>query len=103
MEQGDPTLEKIRRPVVRLQAEVLAFAGAVLGGAGLFLMTAWLVVKGGPEVGPHLGLLGQYFPGYSVTWPGAFIGLVYGAMVGGLTGAMIGWLYNLVAFMRHRG
>jgi len=44
MKHDDPTLEIIRRPVVRLQAGVLAFAGAILGGAGIFLMTVWLVL-----------------------------------------------------------
>lgn len=103
MKQHDPSLEKIRRPLVRLQAEVLGFAGAVLGGSGLALMTIWLVVKGGEVVGPHLGLLGNYFPGYSVTWGGAVLGFIYGALVGGAAGAAVGIVYNRVAALRHRG
>lgn len=102
MKQDEAPLERLRGPVVRLQAGVLAFAGAVLCGSGLFLMTVWLLVKGGDFVGYHLGLLGQYFPGYSVTWGGAFVGFVYGALVGGLGGAAIGSIYNLVASARHR-
>lgn len=103
MTEDDPDLAQIRRPVVRLQAFVLGISGAVLGGSGLFVMTVWLLVKGGEQVGPHLSLLGQYFPGYSVTWGGAFLGLAYGALVGAVVGAMIGWIYNLVAAARHRG
>lgn len=102
MIEDDPALAQIRRPVVRLQALVLGISGAVLGGSALFVMTAWLVLKGGDQVGPHLSLLAQYFPGYSVTWGGAFLGLVYGALAGGGAGAMIGSIYNLVASARHR-
>lgn len=91
---------KIVWAVARLQARALALVGAVLGGAGLFLVTAWLLLKGGPRVGPHLQLLGQYLYGYSVTWPGAFVAFVYGALLGALIGWLIGVLYNLVADAR---
>ena len=61
------------------------------------------LIKGGPTVGPTLGLLRAYYPGYSVTWPGAFVGFAYGA----LTGAVLGWcvatLYNFLARRRARG
>jgi hypothetical protein len=39
-------------------------------------------------------LLGQYFPGYTVTPAGALVGLLYGALVGGV----IGWSF---AFRRN--
>lgn len=91
---------EIEWAVARLQARVLAVVGAILGGAVVFLMTAWLLVKGGPEVGKHLQLLGQYFYGYTVTWPGAFVGLLYGAVAGGVVGWVVGAVYNLVAGLR---
>ena len=86
--------------VARLHAGVLALVGAVLGGLVLFLMTVWLLLKGGSPVGPHLQLLAQYFPGYSVTWPGAFVGLAYGAAAGSAAAWLVGMLYNLVAGVR---
>jgi hypothetical protein len=86
--------------VVRLQARVLALVGGLIGGGGLFLMTAWLLLKGGENVGAHLQLLAQYFYGYSVTWPGAAIGFAYGAVLGAAVGWLIGVLYNLVAGLR---
>ena len=43
-------------------------------------------------VGPHLALLSQYFPGYSVTIGGSFLGLGYGFAAG--FGA--GWVFALV-------
>jgi hypothetical protein len=68
---------------------------------GLFAMTAWLVIKDGPDVGLHLQLLGNYFPGYSVTWRGSIIGFFYGAVVGGLVGWTISTIYNKVVGVRH--
>ena len=74
----------------------------VIGGLGLFAMTAWLVLKGGEMVGLHLQLLNNYFPGYSVTWVGAFVGFFYGALMGALVGYVIGKIYNSVTLFRHR-
>jgi hypothetical protein len=74
----------------------------MIGGFGLFGMTAWLLIKGGENVGMHLQLLGNYFIGYSVTWPGSFVGLLYGALFGGIIGWSIGKIYNGVAALRRR-
>ena len=59
--------------------------GAVAGGY-LMLATLWLVIKGGPNPGETLELLGQYFIGFTVTLPGAFIGLLYGFLWGFILG-----------------
>src|SRR5687768_10902314 len=88
--------------VARLKAGILALLFGFFGGVGLFTATAWLLIKGGPNVGQHLQLLGQYFIGYSVTWPGAFVGLIYGALVGGLIGWSIGIIYNRIVGIRQR-
>ena len=40
------------------------------------------MLKGGPVVGPHLELLGQYLIGYRVTFGGSFVGLAYGFLAG---------------------
>ena len=86
--------------IARLQAGVLALVGATLGAVVMFVLTSWLLIKGGPQVGPHLRLLAQYFYGYTVSWPGAFLGSFYGAVIGGIVGWLIGALYNLVAGLR---
>ena len=87
----------VARAVVRLRARVMAVVFGTVGGAGLFSATVWLVVRGGEQVGLHLGLLEHYFPGYSVTWPGAFVGLGYGSFVGAVVGWTGAWVYNRVA------
>jgi hypothetical protein len=78
----------------RLDRVALGVAlGAAFGGL-VFLATLYLVAKGGPNPGRNLALLNQYFAGYRVTVPGAFVGLLYGF----LTGFAIGWF---VAFLRN--
>lgn len=95
-------LEKklIQRAVARLRAGVVAIAFGMVAGTGLFVATIWLVVRGGLAVGAHLGLLSNYFPGYSVTWFGAIMGFVYGALVGAVVGWVIGWVYNWMVEVR---
>ncbi len=86
------------RAAVRLRAVNMAVVVGITSGCSLFLATAWLLMRGGEDVGKHLALLSAYFPGYSVTWAGAFVGFAYG----GLVGSAIGWIgaavYNWVAF-----
>jgi len=92
--------DEVRQAVARIQTGVLALTSALIGGIGLFVITAWLLLKGGPRVGEHLQLLGQYFVGYSVTWTGSVIGFFYGALVGGVVGWTIGAIYNWVVSLR---
>lgn len=98
-QQRDELLD-VSRAVARIHAGVLALVCAVLGGGGLFLATVWLLLRGGVRVGEHLSLLSWYFYGYSVSWPGAFVGLFWGAVTGGVVGWIIGEVYNLVVWMR---
>src|SRR5688572_21194326 len=94
--------EEISRVFARIRTGVLAIVCATIGGVGLFLMTAWLLLKGGPHVGQHLQLLSHYFIGYSVTWWGSVVGLFYGALVGGAVGWAVSTLYNKVIWLRQR-
>jgi len=66
----------------RIDGVALGGAAGAVSGVLLSLATLILVIKGGPVVGPHLGLLGQFFPGYNVTARGSFLGLVYGFAAG---------------------
>jgi hypothetical protein len=100
MGRNSNEVHDLTQKVVRLQAGVLAFACAVLGGGAVFGMTAWLLIKGGPQVGVHLQLLSQYFYGYSVTWKGSLVGLLYGAVTGGTVGWLVGTVYNGVVGLR---
>jgi hypothetical protein len=91
---------EVTRAVLRVHAGVLALVGGFLGGAGVFVATAWLLIKGGPTVGAHLQLLGQFFYGYSVSWGGSVVGFLYGACLGAVMGGLTGAIYNLVVALR---
>jgi hypothetical protein len=89
-----PTDLELRGAIARLNARAWGLAMGLLFGGGLFLATNILVLKGGPQVGPHLGLLGVYFPGYRVTFLGSLIGFVYAFVLGYALGRLVGTLYN---------
>jgi hypothetical protein len=60
----------------RLDPVSLGAALGIVSGLGLFGATFALILKGGPMVGETLNLLGNYLPGFAVTWGGAFKGLI---------------------------
>jgi hypothetical protein len=102
MSEEERAAKDVGMAVAKIQTGVITVVFALFGGLGLFVMTAWLLIRKGPNVGFHLRLLGNYFPGYSVTWPGSFVGLCYGAVIGGLVGWLIGTVYNKVVWFRQR-
>ncbi|NNE33671.1 MAG: hypothetical protein HKN13_00435 [Rhodothermales bacterium] len=94
--------EVLMHTITRLSGRIMGSVLGFLTGALFFVATAWLVFKGGEEVGPHLMLLGQFWPGYEVSWLGAFLGFSYGFITGFVAGWFIGWLYSFFAQRRIR-
>lgn len=88
--------------LLRLNARVHGLVAGLVLGLVIFVATNWLVLKGGPVVGPHLALLGQFFPGYRVTFAGSLIGLVYGFVTGFVAGYAVARLYNWLVDRRDR-
>ncbi len=86
--------QELRVAIRRLNARAWGIAVGLLLGGGLFLATNILVLKGGPNVGQHLRLLSQYFPGYSVSFVGSLIGFIYAFVGGYIIGRAIGYVYN---------
>ena len=72
----------------------LGLALGVLWGASVYLVTLWVMVRGG---GQHLYLLHNFYFGYSVSFVGALLGLVYGFVNGFIGGWFIALLYNVFA------
>ena len=101
---ADDKLEQIVfTRVLRLNAVVQGLVVGLLLGSVIFIATNWLVLKGGPVVGPHLTLLNQFFIGYKVSFVGSVVGFGYGAVVGFVIGYIIAVLYNVAAGARARG
>jgi hypothetical protein len=93
-----PNPNTVQASLMRLNARAWGIATGLLLGGGLFLATVFLVIRGGPDVGQHLSMIAVFFPGYRVTWLGAFIGFIYAFVVGYGLGRIIGSVYNRLAF-----
>lgn len=68
-------------------------------GAAVYIATLWLVLKGGEVVGPNLGLLSQYFLGYTVSPPGSLLGLAYGFAAGFVFGWTFAFFQNVAGLL----
>ena len=90
----------IHAAVVRMRARIMAVVIGLAAGTGVLIATVWLLVRGGPNVGEHLGLLRNYFPGFTVTWPGAFVGFFWAALAGAALGFTVAWIYNQIVEWR---
>lgn len=89
--------QEVRRAFNRISEQGWGLALGFLSALGLFLATVVLLLKSSPyPVGPHLGLLAVYFPGYSVSWVGAFIGSGYALFLGYGAGRTIATVYNWI-------
>jgi hypothetical protein len=90
----DREIESLLFP--KLDRVALGSAIGLTAGLIVFLATAVLLVKGGPDPGENLSLLGQYLPGYAVTWAGALIGLAEAGVAFFVLGFTVAWLRNSV-------
>ena len=89
--------------LLRLNAALHGVVTGLLLGLLMFAATNWLVLKGGPVVGPHMALLGQFFIGYRVTFVGSVIGFAYGFALGFVVGFSIAWIYNWMLGLKGGG
>ncbi len=68
-----------------------AIAAGILWG---FLVFVFTIIEAARGLGQTLGKLTAIYVGYSVTYAGSLVGLVYGFVTGVLIGAAFCWLYN---------
>lgn len=87
-----PDIRAVRALFPRIHTLALGAAVALTAGAAMFLLTAFHVVAR-PDV--PLGLLSWYIVGFSVSWPGAFVGLAWGTVIGFAVGCVLGFVHNL--------
>lgn len=90
--------EAFAQAFAKLDRLSFGLSTGAMAGLLLFLTTLVLVLKGGAIVGPNLQLLQQYFPWYSVTLSGSFLGLGYGFLSGFVVGWGFAFLRNLAVF-----
>ncbi len=86
--------EELQKAILRLNARAWGITVGLLMGVGLFVGTNFLIIRGGANVGQHLGLLSIYLPGYRVTFVGSLLGFMYLFVIGYGIGRTIGALYN---------
>lgn len=84
---------------LKLDRRSFGLAWGAVCGLALLVATFLLLLKGGEVVGPKLSLLGQFFPGYEVSWIGSVIGLGWGFVFGFLGGWTVAFLRNTVVFL----
>ena len=85
--------EKLLHATVKLNTLLFASVCGVIAALTLLLVTYASLLRGLPNPGYYLGLLGVFLPGYSVSAEGAWIGMLWGALLGALFGAIMYRVY----------
>lgn len=99
-----PIEDVLRSAFARYDPVALGVAFAVVGGSGLFLAAAAMLLQPGEAAGPTFSLLGNYLLGFEASWIGAVIGL-FEAGLGGFgmgyllaraINRMVGWHESMI-------
>ena len=77
---------------MKLNVKALAVSGAILWGAVILLITWWILLWDGPS--DEVTFLAKVYRGYSISFMGSLIGMLWGLMDGAIGGALLAWLYN---------
>jgi hypothetical protein len=98
----EPIQEKITHIFPRLDPVALGFSLGITAGVLIFAATLFLIIKDGWTAGPHLALLSNFLPGYSVTFRGAVVGLLGLSSLGFGFGLILAYLRNLAVLISAR-
>jgi hypothetical protein len=77
---------------MKLSVKAFALTCGILWGLAVLLSTWCLLILGSP--GGIISKLSTFYIGYSFSWGGAVIGLLWGFVDGLICGAIFAWLYN---------
>ena len=94
--------EKITHIFPRLDPVALGLSLGITAGVLIFAATLFLVIQDGWVVGPHLALLSNFLPGFTVTFSGAVAGLLGLFILGFVFGSALAYLRNLAVFFSAR-
>lgn len=76
-----------------MNTKTFALAAGILWG---FLLFAFTLLETARGAGLALKHLMAVYPGYSVTYFGSVIGLIYGFVSAAIVGALFCWLYGIL-------
>ncbi|MBT8386381.1 MAG: bacteriophage holin [Ignavibacteria bacterium] len=77
---------------MKLNVKPFALTCGILWGLALLLGTWWLLILS--SAGEIISNLSAFYIGYSYSWGGVVIGLLWGFVDGFICGAIFAWLYN---------
>lgn len=75
-----------------MKAVRLGLAGGILWGLSMFITT--LVSVGSGYGAAFLNMMASIYPGFAISVPGAFLGLLYGFVDAFIFLLLLGWIYN---------
>jgi hypothetical protein len=78
---------------MKLNTKAFALTAGIIWGLTVFIGTIWLLVIG--SQGKTISTLGNFYFGYSFSFGGAFIGLLWGFIDGLIVGFLFAYIYNL--------
>ena len=94
--------EKITHIFPRLDPVALGLSFGITAGTLIFAATLFLIIMDGGKAGPHLALLSNFVPEFTVTFHGAVVGLLGLFILGFFVGSIFAYLRNLVVFLSAR-
>ena len=77
-----------------LHSARLGFAGGILWGITVFIMTVISIYTG--YATEFLNILSGVYIGYTITWWGSVLALIYGFIDGFIGFLLLAWLYNIL-------
>jgi len=80
---------------MKFNVKALALTSGLLWGGAVCLATLWLLARG--YDGALIRQLDHFYIGYTFSYAGAFVGLVWGFIDGAVGAAIFAWLYNKLA------
>lgn len=75
-----------------LNSKNLGLAAGILWGISMFALTILAIFTGYGTA--WLELMASIYPGYTISWVGSILGLIYGFLDGFIGLYIFGWLYN---------
>jgi protoporphyrinogen oxidase len=93
----------LRQTFTLMDQTAFGAATGLTAGLLIWFITVWPIIRGDSIITPYLGLISNYFLGYTVTFGGALIGFGYGFIWGFCFGWIFGFLRNaFIRFYIHR-